>query len=262
MSKLVRSVLSWLGLLGAAICGLSVVAVWFAVVRIDRATERMYERVDHAFEVAGTRLADLQQTVAGATITAEGMRESLRGAAAERVRENVDSLLQPEEHIERLEGNLMQAGLLLDASSEVVLHIQESLDLVASLGMPVSVEALAPVLERVDQLNREVAAASEMVASIGERLSSGEVNSAAASRGEQALALAVRLLATLGEVDRLIAAVQRRLSETQERVAVFEQSVRTRVHIAAAVVSCLIVWMGAGQVALWRVLRRSAAERD
>lgn len=114
MSKAVRRILSWLGLLGFVLCVLCVVVVWFVVMRIDRATEQLYQRVDHSFDVAGERLGDVQERVAGAALSAEELRESLRNAGTERVRENLDSLLRPEERIERLNGNLEQADTLLE----------------------------------------------------------------------------------------------------------------------------------------------------
>ncbi|CAL1124925.1 unnamed protein product [Cladocopium goreaui] len=237
------------GLLGAVIGLLCVVAVWYVVMRIDRATDRVYERVDHSFDVAGERLGDVQERVAGAALSAEELRESLRNAGTERVRENLDSLLRPEERIERLDGSLEQAGTMLEASAEVVVHVQETLGLFESLGLPVSAETVQPVLEGVTRLSEEVASARETVESLGERVSGEDADAAAANRVQQVLELAARLLAMLGSVDERIVAVQGRLAETQERVALFKQRVTTRIHLAAVVVSCLIVWMAAGEFA-------------
>lgn len=135
------------------------------------------------------------------------------------------------------------------------------LGLVESLGLPVSAATVQTVLEGVTQLSEEVASAREVVESLGERISGEDADAAAANRAQQVVELAARLLATLGSVDERIVALQGRLVETQDRVALFKQRVTTRIHLAAVVVSCLILWMAAGQVALWRLMVGSLAKQ-
>ncbi len=84
-------------------------------------------------------------------------------------------------------------------------------------------------------------------------------------RMAQAAALALRVAATLGDIDSRWDKLTDRLSEARENMQVIRAKTLRRIRLAAVAIALLVLWMGAGQVALslygWQGIRRGRTER-
>ena len=78
-------------------------------------------------------------------------------------------------------------------------------------------------------------------------------------------ALALRVAATLGNINSRWDKLTDRLSQARENMHVIRAKTLRRIRLAAVAIAMLVLWMGAGQVALslygWQGVRRVRTER-
>jgi hypothetical protein len=122
------------------------------------------------------------------------------------------------------------------------------------------------LIEEIASFRSQLAEATEFVARIHERTAEASEEKSLEERIEQAVQLALRVVATLGSIDSRLEKFENRLSETQKNL----QELKTKTHrwilVVTIGITLLMVWMAAGQVALcllaWNGLRRTGRPPD
>jgi hypothetical protein len=96
-----------------------------------------------------------------------------------------------------------------------------------------------------------MAEAKDIVTGIQERLVAASEEKSRAERIEQAAQLAVRLAATVGSIESRLQKITDKLSDSQKRVQEAQAKMQRWIFAIAAVAALVILWMAAGQTALW-----------
>lgn len=252
MKNIAARALPALGLLGTLLCVLGIFGVWYVEIRIDRVTSQFFGRLNESLAAGRKRLANIEDAVEGTVITTNDIRQKVTELAVSEAGQTLSARLQIETRVEKLDGGLEKIGLLLDASSATLLDIRQTLVVGESLGLPVEVDFLKPILETLTNLQNEVHAAGNVVESISGRIRGEDSDVAEETRREQALVLTARVLATFGELDKRLGNLQARLADTQDRIAELQAKSRRRIITVAVAATILLAWMLAGQLALWR----------
>ena len=245
-------IMKWFGLLGVIVCLAAAVVVWFTGSRLSQASDKVLDGVDSTLAACRDRVLGAQKRVQEAKITTEDVRHGVenwvRMAATERLASRVDV----EHKVGRLASGLEQADRWLEVSGASLHGVQQALDMARSLGSSADQANVNPLLERLEGVRGQLKQASAAVDAIREQLASAAEGATLEERIKRAAQLALRVLATVGEIDSHLGQVADGLIERQARVQQLKR--QTHVYIVAAQVCLLllIAWMAAGQVSLWR----------
>ena len=243
---------SILGLLGILLCVAGITGLWYAKKRIDGVARQVFETTSESLSRVNRRLVDIGHAVDGAKISVDEIKENLKHRTTVAAKENLSSRLELEARVERLEGCLTKAELLLNTSTQTFQDIRQTLELCERLGLLVETEFLDLTLGTLTHLQTDVQAAGVTVEDIRQRVR-GEAPGIAAETGrEQALQLTARLVATFGKFDKRLGQCSNRLSEAQNRVAELEAVSHSRTFVLTITATILLAWMGVGQFVLWR----------
>jgi hypothetical protein len=190
-------------------------------------------------------------------MTTEDIQQSLKDFTRKKTSEQLETRLAIEKKTETLSQGLQQADLWLQLSSTSIQSVQEALLLGDSLGAPVDPSSVEPLIGKLANLQNQLTQVTELVDGVHERAAETAKGEPREERIEQAAGLALRALATLGEVDARLGESATRLVETQTRGQQLKS--KTHAYILAARVGLilLIAWMAAGQVCLCRSGRKA-----
>jgi uncharacterized coiled-coil DUF342 family protein len=255
-----------LGLVGLIASIAAMVGVWSVNARLIEVTEHVFGAIDRSLVVVRQRVAQADERVGASKITTEGMERTLRDWAQRETRERVGSRFGVEEKAERLATGLKQADQWLEFSQSSVGLVQQALELGNSAGAPVETEPADRLLEELGSLRGELAQAIESVEKIRDRTSEAGDEKSLRQRVEQAAELALRVIATLGSLESRLGDLDSRLSQARTRMQELTTATVRWIRIAAAAVTLLIVWIGAGQVSLclhgWKGMRCTFGSSD
>ena len=96
---------------------------------------------------------------------------------------------------------LRQADLWLEMSAESIQGVQHALEIASSLDAPVDAEFVDPLLETLAEMRHKLKQSTETVDAIREHLAKTANGEALEDRIAQIAQLALRVVATLGEID-------------------------------------------------------------
>jgi flagellin-like hook-associated protein FlgL len=249
-----------LGLLGFAGCVALGVGGLFGSAWLSRTTKNVFEKVDGVFVIIRDKVDETHARVDDARITAEGMEQSLKQWARDEARERLGSRLDVEEKADRAAQALAEADKWLELSAAATEMLQQVFALGASAGAAMDTRPADRLLEEIGSLRGQLDRAGETVEKIRSRAAGDE--KMPRGRIEQAVQLALRLVATLGSIDERLAKLETRLSEIQEEVRGWEAATLRWIFFVTAAFLLLTAWMAAGQCALflygWRGVRGPA----
>lgn len=155
---------------------------------------------------------------------------------------------------------LRQADQWLEVSEASILSIQQILELGSTLGVPVDIELLDPLLELLGSLQSQLKQSTETVDGIRERAANITQGDSREERIKQAIQMTLRVLVTLGELDSHMKETVNRLSELQTKVQHKKDEVHRWIVMTTIGALLIITWMGAGQVFLcrhgWEIFHR------
>jgi hypothetical protein len=250
-----------LGLVGLAASTVAIVAIWSVSARLSRVTENVFERIDGSLVVVRERVAQTRERVEAARITTEGIERTLRDWTKREARDRLTSRLGVEEKAERLASGLQQADHWLTFSESSVQLVQQALALANSTGAPVETEPADRLLEELASLRVQLTQVTESVERIRERTAEAGGEKLLKERIDQAVRLALRVIATLGSIDSRLEDFGKRLSETRTEARNLKTKTPLWIRIATIDITLLILWMAAGQFLLflhgWQGTRKS-----
>lgn len=255
LNRLMSSNSKWLSILGALgtlLCALGICTVWYYDLQILGATNKLVDGIGTSLSGAEQRLGQVQEVAQRAKLTVDDVEQKVKQVATSTAAEKVSTRLQLDSKIEKLDGGLGELKLLLENSTETLVGIGQSLELAASLGLPINPELLRPLLEGLESLLSEVQVAEEAVAGLRERREEDDSEASQDEWRQQALQLTARVLVTITGFEERLQNLQSRLQGTQLGLTTLRGAARRRLLGWAIVLTLLLVWMALGQIALWR----------
>ena len=241
-----------LGLLGVVACLAAAVVVWFAGSRLGQANEKVFDAIDKSLAVTRDRVLGAQKHVQESKITTDDVRQGLESWVRKEAAEQLVSRLAVEKRAEQLASGLRRADSWLELSGASLQGVQQLLETASSLGVSTDATNVDALLERLESVRSQLEQSSESVGAIRERMAEAAEGPTLGERISQVAQLAVRVWATLGEIDSHLGRFAEGLVERQTNARQLKR--RAHLYIVAAQVSAvlLIAWMAAGQVCLWR----------
>ena len=238
-----------LGLLGLAACAAGGYAVWRAEARLQRANDRAFALVDRGLGAVEDRVRRTQQRVEQSRITTNEITQGLREWATREAKDRLVVQLEIETRTEKLAGQLHDAGLWLEASTDSVRDLQQALELGRSLGAEVDPASLEEVLETLVSIRSRLQEAEQSVDEVRGFATAvgGETDE---NRVARVLKLLARVVVTITEIaprlDRLAARIADTRADAQQGKA------RTSSYILWTAIGCTVIlaWIAAGQLAL------------
>ncbi len=190
-----------LGLLGVVACAAGIALAWSVGSRLNRANENAFDRVNKSLAAVKDRILGVQRRVQELKITTDDVVQGLRNWTQKATSERLVRRLAVAEKAEQLAKGLQQADQWLEMSQVAIQGVQQALELGSSIGAPVDDALAEPLLERLASLRSQLQKASEMVAGIRSRAAAIAKGASLEERIHQAVQLALRVVATLGESD-------------------------------------------------------------
>lgn len=254
-----------LGFCGVILCVLAVAIIVPGGVWLMKITDRSFTTIDESLAAVEERLESGQQRLQESKITMDGLMESLRSKSREEIGERLTEQLDVVEKSDQLAERLEQAGSWLEVACKSLESVEHGLELGQSLGAPTQPSLVRPLREKLEDIQLELAHSLNVVEQMQDRLSgSDDGDQPERSRLRDAAQIAVRVVATLGELDERLGDFNVRLADTRDRAGKLEAKTRTYVLVAMIVALLLTLWMAAGQISLcrhgWRTYRDRAKE--
>ena len=241
-----------LGLLGVVVCVAAAVLVWFVGSRLSQANEKLFAAIDNSLAASRERVIGAQKRVQEAKITGEDVRQGVENWMRKEATQQLAARLEVDQKAERLAAGLEQADRWLEVSGASLSGAQGALQMVGSLRKSADGANVDALLERLDVVRSQLKQSTETVGAIRERLARTSEGMTREERIRQVAQLALRLLATLGEIDSRLEQFADGLEERQTRVQQLKRQTHTYIVAAQISAGLLIAWMAAGQVCLWR----------
>jgi DNA-binding transcriptional MerR regulator len=252
-----------LGFLGVITCVAGIAAVWSVGSRLSRANEKVFDAVDKSLAAVRDRVLKTQRRVQELKITSEDIREGLKDWTRKAASERLASRLEVGVKAEQLVLGLQQADLWLEMSGASIQGVQQALEMGSSMGAPIDPALVDPLLEKLAGLRSQLKQATETVDGIRMRAAEMADGAPLEERIDQVVKLALRVAATLGEIDARLGESANKLSEVQAKGLHLKSKTHTYIAIAEIGAVLLIAWMAAGQAVLclhgWKVYGRNRA---
>jgi hypothetical protein len=214
----------------------------------------VFDGIDKALSAIGGRFGDAQKRVEESKITTEDIRQSVRNWTGKQASERLASRREVEQKAVRLVAGLQQADLWLESSGESIQRVQHAFVVGSSLGAPVDAELVDPLLEQLGEVRGRLQQATETVDGIRERVTETAEEDGLDGRIDELAQLALRVVATLGEVDSRLGESVDKLEDAQTKAQQLEAKTRSYIVTMEICAVVLIAWMMAGQVCLCRYL--------
>jgi hypothetical protein len=240
------------GFLGVVLCMAAILAVSSFTARLHRTNEMVFEKVDATLVAVQTRIESAQEAVETAKINTEEVRQGLNELAREEVGERVASRLQLAERTEKLGRGLEQADAWLEVSDESMRSVQQILEMGRSLGAPLDVEMVDPLMEKIQLLRDRMKNTTEFVDDIHQTVVGLKDDESGQQRTKKALELLLRVVATLTEVDSRLDESAGRFAEIQSGGKQLQARTNWYILLSKLASYLLIGWMAVGQVFMCR----------
>jgi flagellin-like hook-associated protein FlgL len=238
------------GLLGLVGCSLALVGAWRVGARLRQASEVFFEKVESTVVVIQSRVVQTRERLEASKVTADGMAQSLKDWTRREAVERVALRLDAEEKTERLASVLQEADHWLELSESSVELMQRALSMASSAGAPADPAAVDGLIEEMALLRTKLAEATDFVTRIRDCTAEKSGAKPLDQRIKQAAELAVRVAVTLGTIDARLDKFADRLTQMQENSRELRVKTLRRIWLGTIAVVLLVLWMGAGQVAL------------
>lgn len=247
-----------LGAAGVLLCLAAVVTVWVARSPVERARQQAFVKVDESFARIDARLVRVGRLAEQSRVTLDDLRQRVAEAAPAAAVEQAAERLQLQSRADQLAAVLRQGQTLLDSSDDVVQYIEQTLQVAGNLGAAVDPQAVAPLREQLGELAEELGDAAAKLETAGNLLS-GNADDAEAPEGRRQVVETVgKLVATFGNVDERLGNTRDLVTSSRAAVEKFSGRLGRQLLWTAIVATVIALWMGVGQVCLWRCGRADA----
>jgi hypothetical protein len=238
------------GLIGTMACILAIVVALRVGARLCRATDRLFDKLESTVDDVQTRVVHIRERIDEAKITTADIAENLKSWTKREAIERAAVRLDVEKKTEKLASILLETDHWLELSGSACELLQRGFSVAASESASKDPTRLDRLIEDIAILRTNLAEATQTVTRIRDWTAEKNDAKPVQRRIEQVVELAVRLAATVGAFDSSLDKLQDRLSQAKEDVQELKAKTIRRIRLATVAVMFLIVWIGAGQVAL------------
>jgi len=236
-----------IGTLGVVVCVAAAVVVWRTADRLSHANEKVFDRVDTALAAGRARVLDVQKRVQESKITTEDVRQGVEDWARREATQRLASLPEVANKVERLASGLRQADGWLEMSGTSLQVVQQAFELADA-----DAAVVDPLLERLVVLRDTLKQSIETVEAIRDRVARAAEGESLEDRISRLAQLALRVVATLTEVDSRLGQVAEGFVTAQARGQARKHRTHDYIVMGRVCALLLIAWMAVGQVFLAR----------
>lgn len=241
------------GIVGTLGCLAVLVVVWLAVARIHAATNGLFATAERSLGAIDDRLQKAGERIEALRITGDELASGVRARAEDIARDTAAARLGMADRASQLGNGIEVVDGWLTTSESALQTTSEVLVLLESSGLKVESGGVEKLLADLGELRTELQAASDLVARAQRQLEGGD-NEADERQGMRALV--PRLIATLTSLDARVEGLRAGVQQLASKVGAAKSSVGGWMFSIAAVLSAILLWLAAGQVALavigWR----------
>lgn len=245
------------GFVGIVVCVAGIAGVCAVGSRVARANEHVFAAIDKSLSTVHARVLSAQGRVRDLKITTEEIRQTVKDWAQNETGERLATRLQIEQKAVQLARGIEQLDQWMELSAASMQGLKQALELGSSIGAPLDPAFFDPLLTRVETLRSQLSEVTGTVDGIRERAVALAAGKPFEERRNQAAQLAVRVLATFGQIDTRLGELAQQFSQTKMTA----QRLHSRTHMAILVAQVaailVLLWMAAGQVCLCLRCRRT-----
>ena len=224
-----------------------IICVWVLNARMQRATEAVFEKIDGTLVVVRDKVTRTQDRVESAKITSDDIKQTLTEWTTRKAGERLADRLKVAEKTDRLASAIAQADHWLEVSESAVQVVQQALAIGTAAGASVDAAPVDELGNQIRSFRGQLDEAGQLVEQIRE-----QTNLASEDQPlQRALQLTVRLAATVGSIDSHLAEFQSQLADTQQNIQGLARRTMRSILFAVLAATFLLVWMAAGQLALF-----------
>lgn len=239
-----------LGCIGVVVCIVGILGVWLLGSRLNRVTENVFARIDSSLVVVRGKVVGTGQRVRAAKISSEDIEQSLKNWTKKEVGDRLTVQLGIEEKTERLASSLQQADHWLEFSESSLQLVKQALELGNATGAPIETKSADRLLEELASLRVQLTEASDLLERIRARTAKADEEKSFKEKIDQAVRLALRVIATLSSIDSRLGDFGNELSQTQTKARNLKIKTMRWISVTKIGITLLILWMAAGQISL------------
>ena len=247
-----------LGILGILGCAGLTVGVWVGQARLSRTTGAILEKTHETLGLVQGRIGRTRERVENARITSEEVGETLKRWTKREAARRVAERFELEEKAVRVGEVLDQADGWMETSAASVELVSEIITALNDAGASISMDTLDAINEEIAEIRAQLEKAEAMVAELRNLTAADGDAQPPVGRLEKASRIALRVAASLGVIERTSLKFEAQMDSLQESLENAENRLRRWIVVAAIGLTFVLVWMGAGQVAVvWTVGKRT-----
>jgi chromosome segregation ATPase len=254
--SIIKSLLRWVGIaasgIGIVVCVGAIIATWMLTSRVNHLADSLLSAMDRSLVVVGQRTDEMHERVVAAKLTTADVEKSMRDWTKRETGERLALQLQAAGATDQLTVRLQTIGdwlAIADSSLEV---FQELASLRASLGVG-SDRTVQELAAEIASLRTQLDDTTTVVAKLQDRIAGTSEQQPLEDRIEQVVQLTLRVVATLSSLDARLLQFSNRLSAARQHLDEVKTTTWRWTLIIASGISLLFIWIGAGQIALFRV---------
>jgi hypothetical protein len=248
------------GSLGIALCVAAIVGASLLAARLRGINALAHDGIERSVSTVRAQVLRAQQRVVESKITSEDVHQQLadwsRHAATKRAAEKLDVQAKAEQ----LSLSLADVDRYLELGQSLADSIHDTLELAAELGIRSERASASPIAQHLAETRAQLHQATAALAEIRRRVDEVADTGPLGERWQAVIQFALRVVATVGEVDDRLAAVAEKLRELQAWAEGSEIKVRRWILGGQIAATAILAWLALGQASLcvhgWRVWRR------
>jgi hypothetical protein len=241
------------GCLGIVVCVTAAIFLWMASTRLRQISDSLFSKMDESLVKVHERVSQIHERVSAASLYTKDLDETLRDWVTLEAGKRLALHQKAGEISERLAARLQLCDVWLDVAESTLAHVQDMMEVDSSAGAPADPTLVSQLIAEVKSLRAQLAEAMDIVATVQQRAAENPDSDSEETRIGQAVALAKRVVATLGAVDSRLESLTGHLSTAQVRLQALKSDTRWWILIVTIAVTLLVLLMAAGQVALCRL---------
>jgi hypothetical protein len=242
-----------LGGFGVLVCVAAAIVLWMASTRFREISDRLFSKMDESLAKVQQRVGQIHERVSAASLYTKDLDETLRDWVTLEAGKRLALQQKAGEISERLTARLQICDVWLDVAESTLAHVEDMMEIDSSTGVPADPSLASQLIAEVASVRSQLAEAMDIVATVQKRAADSSDSDPEETRVGQALALAKRVVVTLGSLDSRLESLTGHLSMAQARLQTLKLDTRWWILVVTIAVTLLVLLMAAGQVALLRL---------
>jgi len=259
LRRLISLTLVLLGSLGVVTCAALIGGVWFVDARLSQGTRGAFATLDASLTRVRERVGSVRERIDNSRVTAREIQEKLAEWTQREAGEQLAERLEVAEKSKRLAEVMQRADGWLEAVARSLEFAGSALEFVNAAGVSVEAFPVAELLFEISSVRSQLHDVSDMVTDLRNRTATDDGEALPKERLDQAVKLAVRVVASSDRIETRLQRFDGKLAKAQDELKNVETRCLRWIHAGAIGMTLLCLWMLAAQLALahhgWSGLR-------